>query len=67
MVNYCAIIILTQSPLSYAAGLWDVISTNVNVLGGGNGGRECCGGNPQLVSISATFYFIDHAVERFQV
>lgn len=67
MVNCRAIIILTQSPLSYAAGLWDVISTNVGVPGGGNGGRECRGGNPQLVSISATFYFTEHAVERFQV
>lgn len=53
--------------LSYAASLGDVISTNVGVPGGGDGGRERLRGNPRLVSISATFYFTDHAAERFQV
>lgn len=67
MVNCCTVIILTQPSLSYAASLRDVISTNVGVPGGGDGGRERLRGNPRLVSISATFYFTDHAAERFQV
>ena len=67
MVNCCALVVFAWPPLLYAAGVQDVICVNAGFPGGDDGGRECLGGNPQLMSISVTFYFTDHAAQRFQV